>query len=169
MTRYMPLYERAFDLNDYFLLALILIGVGLIYKMPKRFPRSVTCLILLFCSTVASMLDNSLGGNIFDLYDIMDGPQYTIMDFFLYFMYPPSGYFFLYYYDRLRVKGIRTVLYITGCSLLAVLLEWACVKAGIFHYKKGYLISYSFCIYIASQTATIFFYRFITNKQGKTT
>jgi hypothetical protein len=169
MKSFMPFDEKAFDLNDYFLFALILIGFGLVYKMPKRFPRSVTILILLFCSTVACVLDNSLGGNLIDLYDIMDGPKYAIMDFFLYFFYPPYGYFFVYYYDRWKVKGFWTLLYITGCSLLAIAVEWGCVKAGIFHYKKGYFINYSFCIYLTTQTMTIFFYQYITNKLGKTT
>lgn len=49
---------------------------------------------------MASVLDNSLGGNVIDLYDIMDGPKYTIMDFILYAFYPPFGYFFVYYYKR---------------------------------------------------------------------
>lgn len=164
----MPWDERAFDLNDYVLLSLIVIGFGLVYKMPKRFPQSVTLLILLFCSTVACALDNSMGGMAIDLYDIMDGPKYTIMDFVLYFFYPPLGYFFVYYYDRWKVKGIWTVFYITGCSLLAIALEWICVKAGIFHYKKGYFLNYSFCIYVVTQTITVFFYRYITDKLGKT-
>lgn len=38
MKSFMPFDEKAFDLNDYALIALILIGFGLVYKMPKRFP-----------------------------------------------------------------------------------------------------------------------------------
>ncbi|MGB8954307.1 MAG: hypothetical protein WCC10_02980 [Tumebacillaceae bacterium] len=168
MKSIMPLYERAFDLNDYVLLALIVIGFGLVYKLPKRFPRTVTLLLLLFCSTVASLPDNSLGGFSIDLYDIMDGPTYSIMDFIVYFFYPPYGYLFVYFYDRLQVKGFWNVLYITGCSLAAIALEWVCVKVGIFQYKNGYFINYSFCIYLATQSMTLFFYRYITYKLGET-
>ncbi|KEO82806.1 hypothetical protein [Tumebacillus flagellatus] len=85
MSGYMPFDEGAFDLNDCFLLGCLAVFYGLMYVLPKRFPRSVTCLLLLFSSTVACVLDNSIGGHIFDLYDIIDGPTYTIMDFVVYF------------------------------------------------------------------------------------
>ena len=90
----MPFDEGAFDLNDYFLLSCIAAAYVFMYILPKRFPLSVTFLLMLFSSTVSSMLDNSIGGNIFDLYDIMDKQAYTIMDFVVYWLYAPAGYFF---------------------------------------------------------------------------
>ena len=162
MTKHMRLYEKAFDLNDYVVLGLIVIGYALIWLLPKRFSRSVTCLILLFCATVSCMLDDSIGGHIIDWYDIMDGPKFTIMDAVVYAMYPPLGYFFVYGYDRWQIRGLRTLFYISGCSLLAVLVEWCLVSAGVFHYKNGYFIYYSFSVYILTQSLTVSFYRFIT-------
>jgi hypothetical protein len=160
----MPFDEGAFDLNDCFLLSCIAVTYGSMYVLPKRFPLSVTFLLMLFSSTVVSMLDNSIGGNIFDLYDIMDGPAYTIMDFVVYLLYAPAGYFFIYFYDLFRVKGIWTIAYITGWSLFSTLFEWVCLNTEVFHYKNGYMICFSFCIYIASQTAILLVYRFIANK-----
>ncbi|KRF09916.1 hypothetical protein [Paenibacillus sp. Soil787] len=168
MKSYMPFDEGAFDLNDCFLLSCIAVAYGFMYMLPKRFPLSVAFLLMLFSSTVSSMLDNSTGGNIFDLYDIMDGPAYTIMDFVVYLLYAPAGYFFIYFYDRFRVKEIWTIVYITCWSLLSTLFEWVCLNFEVFHYKKGYLICYSFCIYIASQTAIVLFYRFIAGKHDPT-
>ncbi|MDB5053218.1 MAG: hypothetical protein JWM44_1268 [Bacilli bacterium] len=161
MTSYMPFDERAFDLNDCFVLSFIVVAYGFMYILPKRFPLSVTCLLLLFCSTTACMLDNSIGGDIFDLYDIMDGPAYTIMDFVVYFMYAASGYFFIYFYDLFRIRGIGTIGYIAFFSLLSAGFELLCIQVNVFHYKDSYIIYYSFCIYLVSQTGTILFYKFI--------
>ncbi|KQX45790.1 MULTISPECIES: hypothetical protein [unclassified Paenibacillus] len=165
MRSFMPFDERAFDMNDYFVLICIVFAYGFIYFMPKRFPLSVTLLLLLFSSTLASMLDNSIGGHIFDLYDIMDGPAYSIMDFVVYFMYAPFGYIFMYFYDLFRLKGILAVGYIALFSLLSAGFEWVCLKAGVFTYKDSYLIYYSFPIYLFSQSALVLFYKFITDQQ----
>jgi hypothetical protein len=165
MTSFMPFDERAFDMNDYFVLICIVIAYGVIHLMPKRFPKSVTLLLLLFSSTLASMLDNSIGGHIFDLYDIMDGPAYTIMDFVVYFMYAPFGYIFIYFYELFRLKGILTVGYIALFSFLSTVFEWVCIKAGVFTYKDSYLIYYSFPIYLFSQSGILLFYKFIMNQQ----
>lgn len=165
MKSFMPFDERAFDLNDYFVLSCIVVAYGFMYILPKRFPSSITYLLLLFSSTCACMLDNSIGGNIFDLYDIMDGPAFTIMDFVVYLLYAPFGYFFIYFYDLFRLKGILTVGYIALISLLSTGFEWVCLKVGVFHYKDSYEIYYSFCIYIFSQTGTVLFYKFIMDQQ----
>jgi hypothetical protein len=164
MSSYMPFVERAFDFNDWFLLSCIVFAYGLIYFMPKRWPPSVTALLFMFSSTVACIMDNSIGGHIFDLYDIMDGPAITVMDFVVYFLYAPFGYFFIYFYDWFGVKHMKTVGYITVFSILSVLFEWVCYRAGVFHYKDSYEISYSFCIYLFTQTCTLLFYHFIADR-----
>ncbi len=161
----MPLDERAFDMNDYFVLSCIVVVYGLMFILPKRFPLSVTLLLMLLSSTAASMLDNSVGGHIFDLYDIMDGPEYAIMDFIVYILYAPFGYLFIYIYDLFRLEGILTVVYIALFSFFSTVFEWVCLKAGVFHYKDAYLIYYSLLIYLLSQSGIVLFYKFITAPQ----
>lgn len=156
------LVESAFGLNDWFVLSCIALSYIIICILPRRFPSSVTFLLLLFSATAASMLDNSLGGHIFDLYDIMDGPAYTLMDFLVYFLYGPMGYFFIYIYDRLQLRGMKTVGYILLWSGFSVVFELLCSCFGVFHYKDSYNWYYSFCIYLASQSALKLFYRFIS-------
>ncbi|MCY9660151.1 hypothetical protein P5G65_03725 [Paenibacillus chondroitinus] len=156
-----PFVEKAFDLNDWFVIGCIALSYLIIYLLPKRFTGSVTLLLFLFSSTMACMLDNSIGGHIFDLYDIMDGPAYTVMDFAVYFLYAPFGYFFIYFYDRFQFKGIKTVGYILLCSCMSIGFEWICTLVGVFHYKDSYGIHYSFVIYLLSQSATLSFYHFI--------
>ncbi|RAP73758.1 hypothetical protein DL346_26245 [Paenibacillus montanisoli] len=167
MTSFMPFDERGFGTNDIFLISCIIVVYGIMFLLPKRFPLPVTILLLCFSASIASILDNSISGHIFDLYDIMDGPQYSIMDFIVYPLYAPFGYFFIYAYDLFRLKGLRTVVYISLCSLLSVGFEWLCYKAGVFHYKNGYHLWYSYPIYLLSQTATVYFYKFITGQSQK--
>jgi hypothetical protein len=161
----MPFDEHAFDMNDYFVLSCIVVAYVIMFVLPKRFPLPVILLLMLFSSTAASMLDNSIGGHIFDLYDIMDGPEYTIMDFIVYLLYAPFGYFFMYIYDFFRLKGMLAVGYIALLSLLSTGFEWVCLQAEVFHYKDAYSIYYSFLIYILSQSGIVLFYRFIADHQ----
>ncbi|MBD0378879.1 hypothetical protein [Paenibacillus sedimenti] len=161
----MVFIEGKFDLNDYFLISCIIVAYGVIYFMPRRFSVSISLLLLIFGSTVASMLDNSIGGGIFDLYDIMDGPAYSVMDLVAYLLYAPFGYLLIYFYDLFQIKGMKTIGYIALCSLISVIFEWICVQAGVFTYKNSYMIYYSFCIYLFTQSCTILFYRFIAEKR----
>lgn len=167
MKGFMPFDEKAFDANDWFVLASIAVTYTIVFLLPKRFPTSVTLLLFLFCSTAACTLDNSIGGHIFDLYDIMDGPAYTIMDFVVYFLYAPFGYFFIYFYDLFKLQGMQTVVYIMLFSLLAVCFEWVSSLFNVFNYKDAYSVSYSYCIYLLSQTGIVTFYRYIAGRRSE--
>ncbi|WP_274361906.1 hypothetical protein [Paenibacillus thermotolerans] len=158
------LVEKAFDLNDWFVLGCLVLAYTVMCFMPKRFPMSTTLLLILFSAAVASILDNSAGGHVFDLYDIMDGPAYTLMDFIVYFLYAPFAYYFIYFYDRWQIKRFGTVGYIILFSAISVAFELLCAKAGVFHYKNGYRVQYSFCIYLFVQSATIWFYQYISKR-----
>ncbi|TLS52366.1 hypothetical protein FE782_10360 [Paenibacillus antri] len=158
------LYEKAFDWNDWFVLGCIAFLYSAVYLMPKRLSKSTMLLIFLFSATFASILDNSIGGHIFDLYDIMDGPAYTVMDFTLYFLYAPFGYFFVYFYDLFRVRGLLRVGYVVLWSGFSVAFELLCSLVGVFHYKDAYGLHYSFSIYLFVQSATIMFYHYITDR-----
>ncbi|WP_261300548.1 hypothetical protein [Paenibacillus andongensis] len=162
----MPFVENKFDFNDYFLLSNIAIVYGIVYFMPKRFSNSTSLPLFIYGSTLACMLDNSIGGGIFDLYDIMDGPEYSVMDFVVYFLYAPFGYFFIYFYELFHLKGMKTVVYIVLFSLLSVAFEWLYLLAGVFHYKDSYLIYYSYCIYLFSESSLLLFYRFISKTEN---
>lgn len=161
MTAYLPFVERAFNQNDWFVVIMCLLLIGIIFFLPKRFTRPVTCLLLLYSVTVATILDNTIAAHLFDFYDIMDGPAYTFMDLVVYLLYAPFGYFFIYIYDRFQLTGRKAVIYVLLFSLFSLAFEWLCVRFGVFHYKMGYGMYYSYCIYLFVQTLTIFFYRYI--------
>jgi hypothetical protein len=167
MKNLMPFTEKAFDTNDYFIIVSILVLYAIMYFLPKRLPVSTTILLMLFGTTIPMVLDNAIGSHAIDLYDIMDGPAYSVMDYFVYFLYAPFAYFFIYFYVCFRVKGFGNAFYIMLFSLIGIAFEWICVQAGVFQYKNTYNTYYSFPIYLMAQTGLILFYKSIsTNNEN---
>lgn len=160
--------ESGFNLNDYWLLGVVVITWGFYFYLPKIFSKQFTVLVFLFGLTFPSIVDNSFGVTPFDYYDIMDGPKYTGMDLLVYLLYPPYGYFFLFYYKKLCIRDKYIVLYISIATLFSFCFEWINHKMGIFHYKHGYQIIYSICFYLLTQTILIVYYRMVELKHEKT-
>lgn len=157
--------EKGFDLNDYIVIAALVISWSAYFILPKIFSKQLTVLIFLYSMATASIMDNSFGAAPFDFYDIMDGPDYTVMDLFVYLLYPPFGYFFLYFYQKLEVKDPFSVLFISMGTLFSYYIEWFYYKMNVFQYKNGYQPIYSICIYLVIQSSLILFYRLIKEKQ----
>ncbi|MFP7296433.1 hypothetical protein [Neobacillus niacini] len=160
----MLLTEKGFGMDDYFVIAAVIISWGSFIILPKIFSKQLIILIILFSLTVPSIMDNSFAVFPFDYYDILDGPEYTIMDLVVYLLYPPFGYFFLYFYKRLQIRIQNIFLYISAGAFLSVCFEWINHKLGVFHYKNGYQIIYSFCFYLVCQTILILYYQWIKTK-----
>jgi hypothetical protein len=136
--------------------------------LPKIFSKQVTVLIFLYSLTAAGLLDNSLGAAPFDFYDIMDGPAYTVMDVVVYFLYPPFGYIFLLLYQKLKISNRFLILFISLFTLFSVIIEWVNNKMGVFHYKNGYSIIYSVCVYLVVQSTFILFFKLIKKNLPQT-
>jgi hypothetical protein len=167
MRTIMPFTEKAFDFNDYFIIASILVLYAIMYFLPKRLPVSTTVLLMLFATAVPMVLDNAIGSHTIDLYDIMDGPAYSVMDYTVYLLYAPFAYFFIYLYVLFRVKGFGNAFYIMIFSLFGIAFEWVCLQAGVFHYKDAYNTYYSFPIYLMTQTGFLMFYKSISSYREK--
>jgi hypothetical protein len=91
----------------------------------------------------------------------MDGPKYTIMDLFVYLLYGPYGYLLVYFYEKFEIRGLRIVFYIIFWALIGIAFEFINVKMGVFTYKAGYKLAYSFPIYLFIQSFLLLFYRYI--------
>jgi hypothetical protein len=156
--------ETGFDLNDYCVLGGVIITWGIYFFIPKLFSKQFRVLIFLFSLTVASIMDNSFGVTTFDNYDIMDGPKYTGMDLVVYLLYPPCGYFFLYFYKKFSLSDIYIVFYISIVTIISICYEWFLHNVGVFHYKNGYQIVYSICFYLCFQSILIIYYRLVEFK-----
>ncbi|MEH7746239.1 hypothetical protein V7659_14530 [Neobacillus drentensis] len=138
-----------FDTNEWFITISIVVTYTFMLILPKRFPLSITLLMLLFSMTYAQVIDTILAGTKFDLYDINDVEKYEWFDFITWFLYPPFGYAFVYFYDKWIVKGIGVFWYIVSWAFIALVVEVLSFKLHVFTYK-GWKFSYSFPIYLVT-------------------
>lgn len=159
----MKFVENDFGLNDYYVIVVVLVLWSIFFILPRLFSKQVTVLVFLYTVSTSSVFDNSFGALAFDYYDIMDGPEYTMMDLVVYFIYPTCGIFYLYIFEKLRISRKTYLPFILVCSLLSIGFEWVCHEMNVFEYKNGYGIKYSFIIYVSVQSVFIFFYNKIRN------
>jgi hypothetical protein len=153
-------FPKEFDQNEWFILVfLITNGFALIF-LPKRFPKIITLLILLFGLSVPRILDHLLSANQVDLYDLMDTPKLDLFDILLYFIIAPFSYYFIYFYDKLNVRGIGISVYVLIWSLAGVGYESLAVQFEVFTYNT-WKLGYSFPFYIMMQIGLILYYRII--------
>lgn len=161
----MKFVEDRFDLNDYFVIFAVIISWAIFFILPKILSKQVIILISLYSLTTAALFDNSVGAAPWDFYDIMDGPDYTVMDVVVYFLYPPFSYLFLYIYKKFQIRDQYLILYIPCFTAAAIVVEWVYHKMKVFEYKNGNSIIYSICVYLMIQSVLMCFYRFITVNQ----
>jgi hypothetical protein len=161
----LPLPEK-FDENEWLIIATLVGGIFLYKLLPKRFPTSMTLLIVLFSSFYARTLDHILASPLMDFYDVMDSPAYELFGVFSYFMYSPFAYLFIYLYDKFNIQGMKTALYVFGFSVVGIGYEWIAVKLGVFTYKE-WEFAYSFTVYLFVQYTTILFFEYIKRNYHK--
>ncbi|TLS50997.1 hypothetical protein FE782_18210 [Paenibacillus antri] len=128
---------------------------------PKRLAPTQTLFGLLFGVVAGLMFDHTIAVPPFDLYDVGDQAAYTGFDIFSYLMYAPFGYFFIYFLERRRIRGVFLMFYIVVWVALALLIEYVGLLVGLFHYKEGYLILYSIPIYTFLQSILVLMNRTI--------
>jgi hypothetical protein len=156
-----------FDANEWYILLNSVFGYTWVLFLPKRYPRAISVLVVLFCVIVATIYDHTLATPPLDLYDINDQKKYELMDVITYFMYCPYALLSVYLYDKFDPKGIYFTAYIVGWSILAVIFEWLAVKCHVFTFNHWSLL-YSFSMYLVSTTLQLNFFRFIIRYFNKT-
>ncbi|MFB5189165.1 hypothetical protein [Alicyclobacillus fastidiosus] len=155
-----------FDANEWFIILTIVCGYTLVALLPKRYPTAVSILVVLFCVSVAIILDHSIATPPLDMYDINDQKKYELMDVITYFMYSPFAVLSVYIYDRLNPTGLYFTAYVIGWSGLAVLFEWAAVKCHVFTYHEWHLL-YSFSVYLIATVLQISLFRLLLRYSGR--
>ncbi|WP_346200372.1 hypothetical protein NSQ96_01095 [Caldifermentibacillus hisashii] len=158
---------NSFDINEWFVLISMFIAFSVLHLLPKRFPLSISILIMLYSSTIARFADHILAMPRIDLYDIMNSPYYDLFDIFTYVLIGLAGYFFVYFYDRLRIKGYWIAVYIVIWSVFGTAYEWLSSYFKVFIYK-GWKPTYSFSVYLLVQSLTLFLFNYITFIHQKT-
>lgn len=159
---------KDFDQNEWYVIFSALALVFLLYKLPRRFPPSITVLLMLFTVAVARVTDHLLAGPHKDFYDIMDSGKYELFDLFSYIPYAPFSYLFIYIYDRYSIKGMKLAFYITFFSIGGVIFErfTAMSYIGFLHYKI-WIPFLSLPVYLIIQPLTIVFFEFIKSLHEK--
>lgn len=155
-----------FDLNEWFVIGMIVVGLCLIYFLPQKLPLLTTIFCLLIGPYLGLIFDHTIAVPPLDLYDVGDDHGYSLFDLLSYCMYAPFGYIFIYFYERLHIKGQLRGVYILFWAVMAILLEWICVKVGIFHYKNGYKLLYSIPVYFFVESLLLLLYLHFYQKKN---
>jgi hypothetical protein len=153
---------KEFDQNEWFIIIHFIVLVLILIYLPKRFPTSITILILAFSIAIARVVDHLLAGPDINFYDVMDSGKYELFDLFCYVPYAPFAYIFIYIYDKWELNGIKLSVFITITSLFGILFEWITTASFInfFHYHS-WKISYSLPVYLIIQPITLLFFTYI--------
>jgi hypothetical protein len=154
-------YDNHFNGNEWFVIGVTVICSAAIWLFPRRFSPTQTTFNLLIGIVFGLIFDHTIAVPPFDLYDVGDQSYYQLFDMFTYVMYAPFGYWFIYWYERLRIYGILTIAYILVWTGLSIGMEWLSVKVGVFHYKDGYRLFYSIPIYLILQSVHLGLYRIV--------
>lgn len=158
-----------FSLNEMSLIIFVIIGYSIMFFLPKRLNREVTCLSVLAGLTTGMLFDFTIGGGLLDFYRQNDTNHYELFDVIYYLLFGPFGYFFMYFYNVLRVNKVTFIYYITAWSIIGITVQWLFTQLNILTYQNNYQLSYSFPIFLLIQTLTGFYYIFITTNSSKLT
>jgi hypothetical protein len=164
-VNYLPLPQQ-FDSNEWFVILSIVVSFSLLFLLPRRFPLSISILILSFSIFIARSVDEILAGPKVNFYDVIDSGKYELFDVISYAMYAPSAYFFIYFFDKFKFKGFYLFFYIVSFSLIGWGFEWVCEKFGVFTYIQWQL-KYSLAVYLVVQPLTLLFYQLISQSHQK--
>lgn len=162
----MLLLPERFDQNEWFIILNILFGYLWVFFVPRRFPKAISVLVVLFSVCMALVVDHAIASPPLDLYDIGDHKKYEWMDIITYVMYTPYALLSAYLFDKLNPKGLYVTAYIVGLSLLSVFFEWLADLMHVFTYNKWNLF-YSFAVYLVSSSLYLWFFRFIMGHYKK--
>jgi hypothetical protein len=148
-------YDYHFNENEWFVLILLLCSYLLVVMLPKRFSMVETLVYIVLGIYIVNLCDHTISLDPFNLYDVNDNSSFEFFDFLSYIMFGPFCYFFLYIWDRLKIKGTYMFIYILIWTLVAIFAEWLANQVGLFHYRGSFNLYYSGIIYIFVQTITL--------------
>lgn len=152
-------YDTYFNKNEIYDIVTLIIGIVLVCRTKKRFTLEQFLLYYLYCVFIGMLADHTIGKMLFDYYDVNDSSKYEFFDFITYFMFGTYGYLYVYIYDHFKIKVSHAPAYVLLWSCIATLMELIAVCCGVFHYKNGYTIYYSFPIYLLTLSVPLYLYR----------
>ena len=154
-------YDNMFNANEWFIVIALVVGAIAVLWIPRRFTKKTTCLYLMCGVFFGFFFDHTLSVFPVSYYVINDSSRFEVMDFLSHVMYAPYSYLFFYLYDLFNIKLRLSLLYILAWAFMSVGVERLASAVGIFHYRHGYSIYYSFVIYLIILSIWVLFYRII--------
>ncbi len=147
--------------NEWFMLTTSALAFAGTLLIRRHFRPVAFIMIWLFAIAYVESIDYAIAGTPFRLYYCADNETYEPAAAMIHiFLYPGFVFFFLYLYDRWRIRGKQLVFYILAWTAFSILFEWINVKAGVFTYT-GWKIAYSIPTYPISAAVTLCLYRYI--------
>ncbi|REE68077.1 hypothetical protein A8990_1386 [Paenibacillus taihuensis] len=160
----MNIYDNRFNANEWFILIGLAVGISAFILIPKRFSPKHN-LVYMICGIYSGFFfDHSLSVEPVNYYDVNDTSNYQFIDFLSYCSYGPISYLFFYSYVYWKVKRSYIPLFILGWALFSEGMEWVAVQMGVFHYREGYNLYYSFPIYLMVNSCWILFFHYSRKK-----
>jgi len=160
-------YDQKFNSNEWFLIIILTIGIILVWKLPKRFPIKESLVYFTCFVFIGMIFDHTISIQPFDYYDVNDKSSYQFMDFVSYLTYGPFGYLFIYFYDFYKIKNPYNTIYIFLWTVISLVTEHIAQILGVFHYKNGYELYYSFPIYLVILLSQLYLYKFLNSNKIK--
>jgi glucan phosphoethanolaminetransferase (alkaline phosphatase superfamily) len=156
----MILWEQ-FDKNEIYILVMIVITYMAFFLLPKRLPRTITILFLVWGFASSTLFDFTIGGGLLDFYKVNDSNRYELFDLLTYILFATFGYFFVYFYEWLGINKKRFIFYVLGWTLVGLGMEKVSIWLGVTQYQHGYKIPYSLAVFLLVQTTTGLYYELI--------
>lgn len=157
---------ETFNSNEWFIIAVCIILIILSFPLKRSFLFSQIIVIFTVNFFLAASLDHILSGPPYDLYDIMDMPEFEIFDLVMYLLvYPLSGYLFICFFSIFIEKGFPVIVFLFMSTLTTVGLEWISVQFHVYkHLNWTYF--YSFISYLGIFCINIALYFWFANENN---
>ncbi|MEQ2529280.1 hypothetical protein EKG37_07460 [Robertmurraya yapensis] len=159
-------YDNHFNGNEWFVIISIVVGLLAVLVIPKRFTKKTSTIYLLTGVFFGFFFDHTLSVIPVSYYDLNDTSLFELTDFLSHVMYSSYSYFFFYLYDYLKVKARNSPLYILIWTFISVGIEKISAILGVYHYKHGYTIFYSFVIYLIVHSIWVALY-YVIERHGE--
>ena len=163
----MKLWED-FGGNELFLLltaAAAYLVYFLLIRRPDKLAKQIRILSLLWGMSIGILYDFTIGGGRTDFYKINDLNNYEVTDVLYYLLFAPFGYFFFYFYEKMKIGKKTFIIYVLVWALSGVFFQWVLTAAGIITLQKGYRIAHSFPIFLLTQTLTGVYIQVLKSKE----
>lgn len=162
----MILWEH-FDRNEWYVMAMLVIAYGALILLPKRLPPKWMVLGLVWGFASSTLFDFTIGGGLIDFYVVNDSDRYELTDLLVYFLFATFAYFFIYFFEVLKISKKTLIYYIIGWTIVAFIMQWVSEWMRLTEYQKGYKMEYNIVVFLIIQTITGWFYSRFKEDRGK--